>query len=81
LFKDHLNCRIPVAAGGSEWLAVSPAPERLKAFIREVFASISRRAGGARAELLPGQADVAAVSKQVHLALFYDAHLDLKAIE
>jgi len=46
-----------------------------------VFASISRRAGGARAELLPGQADVAAVSKQVHLALFYDAHLDLKAIE
>jgi hypothetical protein len=33
------------------------------------------------AQLLLDQADVAAVSHQVHLALFYDAQLDLKAIE
>ena len=33
------------------------------------------------AELLLGQADVATVSKQVKLALFYDAQFDLKAME
>ena len=33
------------------------------------------------AELLLDQADVATVSKQVKLALFYDAQLDLKAME
>jgi hypothetical protein len=32
------------------------------------------------AELLLEQADVAGVSRQVYLALFYDAQLDLKAI-
>jgi hypothetical protein len=32
------------------------------------------------AELLLGQADVAAVSRQIHLALFYDAQLDIKAM-
>ena len=32
------------------------------------------------AELLLDQADVAAVSHQVHLALFYDAQLDLGAM-
>jgi hypothetical protein len=26
------------------------------------------------------QADIAAVSRQVHLALFYDANLDIKAV-
>ena len=33
------------------------------------------------AELLLDQADVATVSKQVKLALFYDAQFDLKAME
>jgi hypothetical protein len=33
------------------------------------------------ARLLLDQADVAAVSRQVHLALFYDAQLDLKAMD
>jgi hypothetical protein len=32
------------------------------------------------AQLLLDQADVAAVSHQVHLALFYDANLDIKAM-
>jgi hypothetical protein len=32
------------------------------------------------AQLLLDQADVAAVSRQVYLALFYDAQLDLKAM-
>ena len=32
------------------------------------------------AEMILGQADVAAVSRQVHLALFYDAKLDIKAM-
>ena len=32
------------------------------------------------AKLLLDQADVAAVSHQVHLALFYDAQLDIKAM-
>ena len=32
------------------------------------------------AQLLLDQADVAAVSHQVHLALFYDAQLDLGAM-
>jgi len=32
------------------------------------------------AELIIEQADVAAVSRQVHLALFYDAQLDIKAM-
>jgi hypothetical protein len=32
------------------------------------------------AELLLEQADVTAVSRQVHLALFYDANLDLGAM-
>jgi hypothetical protein len=34
----------------------------------------------ARAELLLGQADVAAVSRQIYPALFYDAQLDIKAM-
>jgi hypothetical protein len=29
----------------------------------------------------PEQADVAAVSHQVHLALFYDAQLDIRAMD
>jgi hypothetical protein len=33
------------------------------------------------AELLLDQADVATVSKQVKLALFYDVQLDLKAMD
>ena len=33
------------------------------------------------AQLLLDQADVAAVSKQVKLALFYDVQLDLKAMD
>jgi hypothetical protein len=37
-------------------------------------------AGRHAAQLLLGQADVAAVSHQVHLALFYDAQLDIKAM-
>jgi hypothetical protein len=32
------------------------------------------------AQLLLAQADVAAVSRQVYLALFYDANLDLAAM-
>jgi hypothetical protein len=32
------------------------------------------------AQLLLDQADVAAVSHQVHLALFYDANLDIRAM-
>ena len=32
------------------------------------------------AQLILEQADVAAVSRQVHLALFYDAKLDIKAM-
>jgi len=32
------------------------------------------------AKLIFEQADVAAVSRQVHLALFYDAKLDIKAM-
>jgi len=32
------------------------------------------------AKLILEQADVAAVSRQVHLALFYDAKLDIKAM-
>jgi hypothetical protein len=32
------------------------------------------------AELIPEQADVAAVSRQLHLALFYDAQLDIGAM-
>ena len=32
------------------------------------------------AQLLLDQADVAAVSQQIHLALFYDAQLDIKAM-
>jgi hypothetical protein len=32
------------------------------------------------AQLLLDQADVAAVSRQVHLALFYDAQLDIRAM-
>jgi hypothetical protein len=32
------------------------------------------------AEMILGQADVAAVSRQVHLALFYDAQLDIGAM-
>jgi hypothetical protein len=31
-------------------------------------------------KLIPDQADVTAVSHEVHLALFYDAQLDLKAM-
>jgi hypothetical protein len=33
------------------------------------------------AQLLLDQADVAAVSRQVHLALFYDAQLDIRAMD
>jgi hypothetical protein len=33
------------------------------------------------AELILEQADVAAVSHQVHLALFYDAQLDISAMD
>ena len=32
------------------------------------------------AELILNQADVAAVSRQVHLALFYDAQIDIGAM-
>jgi hypothetical protein len=37
-------------------------------------------AGAAPPSLLLDRADVAAVSRQVHLALFYDAALDIKAM-
>jgi len=36
---------------------------------------------GRQVGLLPDKADVAAVSRQVHLALFYDAQLDIGAMD
>jgi hypothetical protein len=44
---------------------------------RAVYCNRWRRA----AELLLDQADVADVSRQVHLALFYDARLDIGAMK
>jgi hypothetical protein len=41
----------------------------------------SANAGAMPRSLLLDQADVAAVSRQVHLALFYDAQLDIGAMD
>jgi hypothetical protein len=50
-----------------------------RSWLKDYFALAG--AGRCAAQLLLDQADVAAVSRQIHLALFYDAQLDTGAMD